>query len=276
MNKRGLNSPDMRRFRCRRASTRSPRTRSAIASSACSRSTVTTRPISRGRTPSTGSSPTSTSPSAGSSRSPTRSTFRCPRNEASGIPRTACRAHPHRPEAHRDHFNPRGRVSPSTATDAFGRTGRSGSGSTSPRASPCISWRSTAGPWSIRASIAEMVVPYADHRQFGTGRTTSIRASTCSATPTRWNSSSVPRRHHVLRRHHRRRAGRPQGDEERDLLARRGLRRAVEAHRHVQRHGRGPTFSDMVMFFCSSCTGSVRLCWTRPWLRGSSCASNSR
>ena len=91
-------------------------------------------------------------------------------------------------------------------------------------------------PVVYRASVAEMVVPYADpspvrywQNYFDQGEYLFGRYTNSLGARLR-----LPRRDQVLRRHHRRRGRPPQGHEERDLPPRGGLRRAVEAHRHVQ------------------------------------------
>ena len=145
--------------------------------------------------------------------------------------------------------NPKAPASPSTATEItwadwsfrFGFDVARG-----PDAAPAVVRDGDVErPVIYRASIAEMVVPYAD------------------PSPVRYWQNYFDQGEYLFGRYtnslelgcdclgeikyfdvdDRRRARPPQGHEERDLPARGGLRRAVEAHRHVQRDGRDPALT---------------------------------
>ena len=113
-------------------------------------------------------------------------------------------------QADRDHPARGRRASPSTATWSPGRTGdlRVGFDAREGLTLHQISFTTGPAPIIYRASIAEMVVPYADPTPGrGSGRTTSTPASTCSAaTPTRCElGCDCLGEITLLRRRHRRR-----------------------------------------------------------------------
>ena len=221
-----------------------PTAGSAGATSGCARPRAATRTPTR----SAGSSSSSTSTRWSCSRSRTRPERSGPpamgEYDPALVPGPASRAPT--ATAARDHPARRRLVRRSTARADLAELAHAASGSPTARAWCCTPWPSTTPhrprPVAHRMSFAEMVVPYRDpiarprpahrvrHRRVGPGVHDHVAGA----------GLRLPRRDPLPRRRAARHRGRAVGDPQRDLPARGGRRRAVEARRRARGRAGAP------------------------------------
>ena len=204
-----------------------------------------TRPTCPGRTPSTASSPTWTSPAASATAVHDHFDLPVPAERGDFDAADVHGADRDRPEADRDH--PARGAELHASTDDVVTLGRVAVPDRLRRPrGPDRCTRSSdrrRGSVVYRASIAEMVVPYADpspvrfwQNYFDTGEYLVRPVRQLPGAGLR-----LPRRDPLLRRHASpTSSAHPATITQRDLHARGGLRRPLEAHRPVQRHRRDP------------------------------------